>query len=79
MVEAIAANLAHMAAGIRHDWSDSDSPYRQAIATAGQGNGFFEGADEVSGKLLNTLHTQAQVIVEQKLDRPLGFNSLDGD
>ena len=42
------------------------------IATAAEGNDYFESDREVSARLLNDLHTQLQVIVDLKLLRPLG-------
>lgn len=69
---AIGDNLSRIATGIIDDWLHNDTAYRQAIATAASGNDFFENRAEVDSKLLNALHTQLQIIVDQKLDRPLG-------
>lgn len=68
VVEAIGANLADMSAKLANEWPDQ----RSFIATAHGGNDFYDSDQEVSSKLLNNLHTQLQVIVEQKLERPLG-------
>lgn len=68
VVQAIGANLADMSSRLVNDWQDQ----RHFIATAHDGNDFYDSDQEVSAKLLNNLHTQLQVVVEQKLERPLG-------
>lgn len=70
VVQAIGRNLAAMSARLTDEWADQ----RDFIATAHGGNDFYDSDQEVSAKLLNNLHTQLQVIVEQKLERPLGAN-----
>ncbi|MCP5426010.1 MAG: imelysin family protein [Gammaproteobacteria bacterium] len=72
VVQAIARNLAEMAAGIEADWVDENQGHRRSFVTAEAGNDFYESARGPMGKLLNNLHTQLQFIGEQKLDRPLG-------
>lgn len=74
VVETISANLATMAAGIVDDWTVGTAAFRDLIATAADGNAFFESRAEVSSKLLNGLHTELQLMVEQKLGQPLGDN-----
>ena len=71
LVEAISANLAMMASGMVTDWTRGDAPYREVIADAEQGNDYYETSKEVTARLLNNFHTQLQVIVDQKLLRPL--------
>lgn len=72
LTRAVARNLADMSAEIVADWTAGDSPYRSVLLRAGPGNAYFESDREVSSRLLNNLDTQLQVIIEQKLLRPLG-------
>jgi hypothetical protein len=72
LVQAIGANLARMSEGILADWSEGETPYREVIRSAEQGNDYFESSDEVATDFLNNLYTQLQAIVDQKLRRPLG-------
>jgi len=71
---AVAHNLATMSAEIVAEWNSGDVPYRALMLQVGRGNDSFESDREVTSRLLNNLDTQLQVIVEQKLLRP-----LDGD
>lgn len=72
VLRAIAGNLADMSANLLLDWSAGAEPHRQLIATAEDGNLYYEEAGEISANLLNNLYTQLQFIVDSKLDRPLG-------
>lgn len=73
--EAIATNLATMSRRIVEEWKGGELHFREAIRTAPEGNDHFYSAREVTGRLLNDLHTQLQVIVDLKLGRPLGQGS----
>lgn len=68
---AIGANLREMAAGVVGDWFAGDAPYRHLFVTPGPGNPVYASASELAGKLLNSLHTELELIVTQKLARPL--------
>lgn len=70
--ETMAANLARMARGTLSGWRDGDAAHRQMFATAGEGNDFYDDANELNGRLLNSLHTQLERLVDHKLGRPLG-------
>jgi hypothetical protein len=72
LILAITSNLQEMATGIVTEWTRPPVHYADVIATAVQGNDFFESSEEVSARLLNNLYTGLQLIVDQKLDRPLG-------
>jgi uncharacterized protein len=72
VIVTITGNLQNMATGIVTDWTQPPLRYSDMIATADQGNDFFESSEEVSATLLNNLHTELQFIVDQKLNRPLG-------
>jgi predicted lipoprotein len=72
VIVAITGNLHNMATGIVTDWTQPPLKYMDIIATADQGNDFFESAEEVNATLLKNLHTELQFIVDSKLIRPLG-------
>ena len=76
LVVAIAANLRDMAEGIVSDWSTGDDPYVRYFAVPAPGNPLFASEAELAGRLLNSLHTELELIVAQKLARPLD-KSLD--
>ncbi|WP_316365279.1 imelysin family protein [Candidatus Thiodiazotropha sp. CDECU1] len=71
LVMAIARNIAHMSSGVVEDWLPGDVAYADLVLGAEQGNDYFESSEEVSSRLLNNLHTQLQVIVDNKLLRPM--------
>lgn len=71
LLKAITSNLATISARLEKEWSQGKDAYLNFIATAAEGNDFYESDTEVSSLMLNNLHTQMQVIVDQKLDRPL--------
>ncbi len=71
---AISTNLSNMSTGLVHDWAGDNNAFREFIATAEQANDYFENELEVSSNLLNNLSTQLILIVDYKLDRPLGKN-----
>jgi predicted lipoprotein len=71
LLSAITDNLARMSAGIVNDWQGGEINYREVIATADKGNAYYGNEKDVSGVLLNDLHTQLQSIMDQKLMRPM--------
>ena len=71
LVVAIAANLRDMADGIVGDWSTGDTPYIRYFADPAPGNPLFANKAELAGRLLNSLHTELELIITQKLARPL--------
>lgn len=72
LLQAITGNLARMSSGVVVDWVEGEGAYRDYFETASMGNAYYADSRELDSALLNTLYTQMQVIVEQKLDRPLG-------
>lgn len=74
LVVVIARNIAHMSSGMVADWRPGELAFREVVLGAEQGNDYFASSEEVSSRLLNNLHTQLQVIVDNKLLRPMqGF------
>ena len=71
LVVAIAANLRDMAEGIVGDWSTGDTPYIRYFADPAPGNPLFASKAELAGRLLNSLYTELELIITQKLARPL--------
>ena len=72
VLKAITANLERMSKGVLADWTQGEEKHRQYIEGAAGGNDYYESDKEVGSKILNNLYTQLQLIVELKLDRPLG-------
>ena len=75
LVQAIAANLDRLSAEIVQEWKAGDTPFREVLESAAQGNDFFESQEELESKLLNNMHTQLQLMVDEKLLRPLGAST----
>jgi len=71
VIVAITGNLQKMSANLLTDWADGDASYASLFGTASEGNDIFESDIDLASQLLNSLHTQLEVIVTQKLDRPL--------
>ena len=71
VIKAITANLATIAGNLHKEWSQGNDAYINFIASAADENDFYESDVEVSSIMLNNLHTELQVIVDQKLDRAL--------
>jgi len=69
---AITSNLSNISKGLVYDWSEAKEPFRVYIQTADQGNAYYESEKEVSSTILNNLVTQLILIVDHKLDRPIG-------
>jgi predicted lipoprotein len=76
VVVAISQNLTEIAHSLVREWWSDTPTHRQLIATADRGNAAYGNSSEVSGQLFNNLYTQIELMLEQKLHRPLG-NSLD--
>jgi len=72
LIVAITGNLESMSSDLLQDWKEGDSAYAAYFSTAAQGNDIFESDTELAGQILNSLYTQLEIMVTQKLDRPLG-------
>lgn len=68
----IAANLNTMSSQLLADWLTGNHPYIQYFSKPGGDNLVYESDEELAGQLLNSLYTQLELIVTQKLARPLG-------
>lgn len=71
VIAAIGANLYAMADGLVTDWSVGDEAYLRYFAEPGPGNPIYGSDTELAGQLLNSLHTEIELIETHKLARPL--------
>jgi len=74
LLVAISKNLHRMSKGIIHEWREPPARYMQQFLTAADGNEYFESAEEIDSLLMKNLYTELQLVVDQKLGRPLGSN-----
>lgn len=74
VIVAITANLHTMATEVVHDWIDSSAPYRDYFARPGANNPVYDSHAAVANQLFNSLHTQLEFVLTQKLGQPLGAN-----
>lgn len=72
LIQAISTNLSNMTNSLTKEWTQGDLAYRSAFIAPSADNAFFESDKELAGQLLNSLHTQLEFMITQKLDRPLG-------
>ncbi len=72
VIMAVTANLRAMSQEMLDEWQAGPNAHRALIATASRSNAYYQNAEEVSAGLLNSLHTQLELMVTKKLDRPLG-------
>ncbi|MES9831304.1 MAG: imelysin family protein [Candidatus Thiodiazotropha sp. DIVDIV] len=72
VIREIGKNLSTMSVGIIDDWTKGKSPYVDFILNPGPHNLIFETEQALANRLLNSLYTQLEFMVTQKLDRPLG-------
>lgn len=69
-LSAVSANLLDLGAGLAVDWA-ADSPFVVSLGRAGEG-ALHENHKAVTAEFLKSMNTSMQVIVDLKLDRPLG-------
>jgi predicted lipoprotein len=74
---AIAGNLRAIAADVLQEWRDGDKPFLEVIATAAQGNDYYDDNQQVTLEYFKALHGLMQFVVDLRLMRPLGA-SLKG-
>lgn len=71
LVQAISLNVQSISNDLLTAWQKD---YYEVIAKPSKDNDFFETDKEATAQFLNDLNTQLQVVIEQKIDRP-----MDGD
>ena len=69
---AITGNLQDMGTNLLNDWSGGEEPFVDFFKQPSDLNPIFESDEELASRLLNSLYTELEVIVTQKLARPLG-------
>lgn len=72
LVKAIAKNLFYMSKGIVEDWTAGNDPYLQYFIHPNSKNLIFKNNAELASQILNSLYTQLELVVKQKIDLPLG-------
>ncbi len=74
LIEAISKNIYTISNNLLKDWNEGELAYRTSFIQPGPKNAFFESDIELASQLLNSLHTQLEYMLTQKLMRPLGKN-----
>ena len=72
LMQAIAANLARMAAEIVHDWTEGPDAYARAVTDAGPASKIYREPKEATLDLIKSLHLTVELVADHKLARPLG-------
>lgn len=72
IITAITGNLQTMSNDLVQDWTAGEDAYGRFLVGPGVENPIFESDQELAGRLLNSLYTELELIVTQKLERPLG-------
>jgi uncharacterized protein len=76
LAAAIARFQAGLAAQILSDWTEPGG-YREAVATAATDNERYAGADEAAVEFLKSLSGTLDVVIQLKLEQPLGKTIAD--
>lgn len=71
LIEAIAGNLATMAAEVLAAWRDGDKAYARTMAAPGEDNPYYRDDKEVALELFKSLYTALNLVADVKLARPL--------
>ncbi len=72
VMRAITGNMAGIAQELVEQWQTRNPSQRDLIAGAARGNATYADSEEVSARLFNSLYTQIELMLEQKLRTPLG-------
>lgn len=75
LMSAIGGNLQEMSSGLLSNWVDGENAYLLYFTRpTGTEDNLYESDQELANLLLNSLYTQLEVMVTQKLDKPLGIS-----
>jgi uncharacterized protein len=77
LVQAIAANIASIAAAVHKEWSEGNDSYAKTMAQAGGELALYQRAEEATLDLFKSLHGAVEIVADHKLPRPMG-GSIDG-
>ncbi len=72
LVKAIANNLSNISKGIVEDWKAGNDPYLQYFTAPGAKNLIYKNDTELANQILNSLFTQLELVIKQKIELPLG-------
>jgi uncharacterized protein len=72
VLEAVAGNVADMAADTLQEWQGGERSYRTMVAEAAKGAAHYHQDSEVTQALFKSLHGLMELLAEHKLNRPLG-------
>ncbi|MFK7815905.1 MAG: imelysin family protein [Gammaproteobacteria bacterium] len=74
LIRAITNNLTNMSKGIVEDWVAGNDPYLQYFSNPNAKNLIFKNEAELASQILNSLFTQLELVIKQKIGLPLGDN-----
>jgi predicted lipoprotein len=72
LIKAIASNLYNMSKGIVEDWTAGNDPYFKYFSVPGAKNLIYKNDTELANQILNSLFTQLELVIKQKIELPLG-------
>ncbi len=72
LVKAITNNLNNMSKGIVEDWVAGKDPYLKYFVNPNSKNLIFKNEIELASQILNSLFTQLELVIKQKIELPLG-------
>ncbi len=72
LVKAITNNLRNMSEGILNDWVAGNDSYLKYFSKPNSKNLIYKTESELASELLNSFYTELELMIKQKLDRPLG-------
>lgn len=75
VLSAIGSNLATLSAQLIAEWTAGDRPYRHSLEGPGPDDPRLRSEAEVVALLLTNLHTSLRIVIDQKLDRPMGVGT----
>ena len=74
LILAITSNLHTMSERVLQGWKGGPNSFLKTFLNPGSDNLFFANESELASRLLNSLYTQLEFIITQKLSLPLGKN-----
>ncbi len=73
LVEAISLNVQSISDNLLKAWQGG---YREVVTKPSKDNDFYETSKEAAAQFLNDLNTQLQVIIDQKINRPIDADNF---
>ncbi len=72
LVNAITSNLYKMSEGIVEDWTAGNDPYLKYFVDPNSKNLIYKNETVLANQILNSLYTQLELVIKQKIELPLG-------